>query len=61
MAAQFVEDASFAKLREVAVDYALPSAVAERLGLSGVNLRIAGRNLKTWTDYTGLAPIRRRT
>ena len=56
VAAQVVEDASFAKLREVAVDYALPSAVAERLGLSGVNLRIAGRNLKTWTDYTGLDP-----
>ena len=26
------------------------------VGLSSINLRIAGRNLHTWTKYTGIDP-----
>ena len=54
--AQFMEDASWTKLREVALDYTLPGDVAERLRMSAVTLRMAGRNLITWTDYSGLDP-----
>ena len=54
---QFVEDASFVKLREVAAAYTLNQAwVRNRTGFSSVDLRVAGRNLFTWTDYTGLDP-----
>ena len=56
MAAQFIEDPSFAKLREIALEYTVPPGIPERLGLTGMNLRVAGRSLKTWTDYTGLDP-----
>ncbi|HEX3160091.1 MAG TPA: SusC/RagA family TonB-linked outer membrane protein, partial [Gemmatimonadaceae bacterium] len=55
--AQFVEDGSFVKLREVSVSYTMDQPwVRTRLGLSSVDVRLAGRNLATWTDYTGLDP-----
>ena len=54
---QFVEDGSFVKWREVSVVYTLDNAfVRDRLGFSSALLRIAGRNLHTWTKYKGLDP-----
>jgi hypothetical protein len=55
--AQFVEDGSFVKLRELSVSYRLDQpSIVSRLGISSADIRLAGRNLKTWTDYTGLDP-----
>jgi TonB-linked SusC/RagA family outer membrane protein len=55
--AQFVEDASFVKLREISLSYRLEHpALTQRIGVSNADIRIAGRNLKTWTDYKGLDP-----
>jgi hypothetical protein len=55
--AQFVEDASFVKLRELSLAYTLGQRWVRRgLGFSSVDLRLAGRNLMTWTDYRGLDP-----
>ncbi|HEX2091272.1 MAG TPA: SusC/RagA family TonB-linked outer membrane protein [Longimicrobiaceae bacterium] len=54
--AQFVEDAGYVKLRELAVNYTVPTTFARRMGMSGIDLRLAGRNLKTWTNYTGFDP-----
>jgi hypothetical protein len=52
-----VEDASFVKLREISVSYVFDQPwVARTLGMSSVDVRVSGRNLKTWTDYTGLDP-----
>ena len=52
-----MEDGGFVKLREIALAYSLTGGfVRTTLGLSSVDLRIAGRNLKTWTDYTGYDP-----
>ena len=52
-----LEDGSYTKLRELSVAYTFDQAwVAQRLGLSSLNVRVAGRNLKTWTDYTGYDP-----
>jgi TonB dependent receptor. len=57
VAAQFIEDASFVKLREISVAYTFDQPwVTRSLGLSSVDLRVAGRNLHTWTDYTGIDP-----
>ena len=55
--AQFVEDATFTKLREVSLSFSFDRPwVSRSLGLSSIDLRIAGRNLKTWTNYSGLDP-----
>jgi hypothetical protein len=57
VSAQFVEDGSYVKLREIAVGYTFDASWVNRLlGLSTVELNLAGRNLKTWTDYTGIDP-----
>ncbi|MGH7577168.1 MAG: SusC/RagA family TonB-linked outer membrane protein [Longimicrobiales bacterium] len=52
----YLEDASFTKLREVAVKIMAPQQIAQRLRVDGLSLTISGRNLATWTDYTGLDP-----
>ncbi|MBX6330319.1 MAG: SusC/RagA family TonB-linked outer membrane protein [Gemmatimonadaceae bacterium] len=54
--AGFIEDASFWKLRELSVTFMATDAMARRLGVEGLSLTLAGRNLKTWTDYTGFDP-----
>jgi hypothetical protein len=52
-----MEDAGFVKLREISVGYTLDFPWVQRaLGFSSIDLRVAGRNLKTWTDYTGYDP-----
>ena len=57
VASQFIEDGSFVKLREIAVSYRFDQPWVNRtLGLTSLDLRLAGRNLKTWTDYTGIDP-----
>jgi outer membrane receptor protein involved in Fe transport len=53
---EYIEDGSFVKLREVAVSLPLGRSLARAVGARGVSLRLAGRNLYTWTDYTGLDP-----
>jgi TonB-linked SusC/RagA family outer membrane protein len=55
-AIQFVEDASFMKLREVSVSYALDAGWLRRSGFSNADIRVSGRNLFTSTDYTGIDP-----
>jgi TonB dependent receptor len=54
---QFVEDGSFVKWREISAVYTLDNAfVRNRLGLGSALIRVAGRNLHTWTKYKGLDP-----
>jgi TonB-linked SusC/RagA family outer membrane protein len=56
-ASQFIEDGSFVKLREISLSYKLrhPS-LTKWTGLSDIDIRLSARNLKTWTDYTGIDP-----
>jgi TonB-dependent starch-binding outer membrane protein SusC len=54
--AGFIEDADFLKLREVAVTFMAPRTLAQRAGVSGFSVTLAGRNLGTWTRYTGFDP-----
>lgn len=55
-----VEDASYVKLREVALTYRLSSAQLSRLpvlnAFDGLSLVLTGRNLMTWSDYRGYDP-----
>jgi hypothetical protein len=53
----YVEDASYLKLRELSVKFDISSLVDLRpVGVSSLQLGIVGRNLITWTDYSGYDP-----
>jgi hypothetical protein len=56
----FVENGSFVKLRELSVSYTLGGRALQVAGLNrlarGVKLALIGRNLYTWTKYTGFDP-----
>lgn len=57
--APYVEDAGFVKLRELTVGYQLPDRLTQSMfggRAHDVRLELSGRNLKTWTNYTGLDP-----
>lgn len=57
VASQFIEDGSFVKLREVAVSYNVTGDwLRSVLGMRNLEVRLAGRNLFTWTDYSGIDP-----
>jgi TonB-dependent SusC/RagA subfamily outer membrane receptor len=53
---QYVEDGSFVKLREVSLSYTLDRPWVTRHLSGGVELTLTGRNLHTWTDYSGYDP-----
>ncbi len=53
---RLIKDGSFARFRELSATYTLPGRWASRLGASRASITVAGRNLWTWTDYTGLEP-----
>ncbi|HET6540653.1 MAG TPA: SusC/RagA family TonB-linked outer membrane protein [Chryseolinea sp.] len=42
-------DASFIKLREVSLSYALPSSFVKRIGLKNASLSVYSRNIMLWT------------
>jgi hypothetical protein len=47
----------YVKLREISITYTLDAAwVQNAIGVSSVDIRVSGRNLKTWTKWTGYDP-----
>ncbi|MBT1698951.1 SusC/RagA family TonB-linked outer membrane protein [Fulvivirgaceae bacterium PWU4] len=57
--AYWVEDASYMKLREVAIGYTIPAKVLSgflRGTIKGVSIKAVGRNLHTFTGYSGYDP-----
>ncbi len=53
----YIEDADFIKWREMSVTLAVPPALSSHISqLQGASITFSGRNLKTWTDYTGVDP-----
>ena len=56
----FVEDASFVKLRELSVSYNVGDRLLGSTGLNrivrGAKVALIGRNLYTWTNYSGFDP-----
>ncbi len=53
----YIEDGSYARFREVSVSYHLPESLTRRLiHMQDATLSVAGRNLATWTNFTGLDP-----
>lgn len=54
---QFIEDAGFVKLRDVSLSYTLDQPwLKRRFAMSSAVVTVGGRNLKTWTRYTGIDP-----
>jgi TonB-linked SusC/RagA family outer membrane protein len=51
---QFYENGNFAKLRELSATVTVPERFIR--GFKGANITIAGRDLYTWTNFTGLDP-----
>ncbi len=49
-------DASYVKLREVAVGYTLPQALLGNFPLKNIRVSFVGRNLKLWTDNPHFDP-----
>jgi TonB-linked SusC/RagA family outer membrane protein len=53
----YIEKADFIKWRELALTLGMPQALVRTAPmLQGASITFSGRNLKTWTDYTGLDP-----
>jgi hypothetical protein len=55
----FVEDGTYTRLRELAVNFNVPRSWSRRIGLgtfSNTRIGIVGRNLWTSTDYSGYDP-----
>jgi len=52
-----LEPHGYAKLREISVTYTLDAPWVQRaLGLGSIDVRVSGRNLYTWTKWTGYDP-----
>jgi len=52
-----IEQHGYVKLREISVSYTLDAAWVQRaLGLASIDVRLSGRNLRTWTKWTGYDP-----
>ena len=56
----FVEDATYLKVREISLSYSFSSSLLNRIGvgnaLYGARISVIGRNLFTFTRYTGFDP-----
>ncbi len=54
--AGYIEPADFVKLRELALTWQVPQRYVQRINAAGLSVTLAGRNLATWTKYTGFDP-----
>jgi outer membrane receptor protein involved in Fe transport len=52
----FYEQPNFWRLREVSASYTLPRAWAQLFRASSASVNVAARNVKVWTDWTGVDP-----
>ncbi len=53
---EYIEDGSFVKLREIALSIHFDQRFVKHFGAETMDVRIAARNLHTWTKYRGLDP-----
>ncbi|MGH7476115.1 MAG: SusC/RagA family TonB-linked outer membrane protein [Longimicrobiales bacterium] len=54
--AEYIVDSGFVRFREVSASYILPDNLAQRMGATRASINVAGRNLYTWSDWTGMDP-----
>ena len=53
---RFVEDASYVRLQDITVGFRLPAAIASLAHVQNARIYVSGKNVKTWTDYSGYSP-----
>ncbi len=56
ISSRFFEDGSYLRLQEVTVGYRLPAKWASTMHMAESRLYVSGRNLHTWTKYSGYSP-----
>jgi len=56
MSDRYLEDGSYIRLQLVTLAYDLPKSVSQKLKTGNIRLYISGKNLLTFTDYTGFDP-----
>ena len=56
LSSEFVEDASFLRLKNISLGYTLAGAVLESIGAESLRLYVSAQNVFTITDYSGLDP-----
>lgn len=54
---RLIEDASYIRMKDISISYSLPEETLKRVGFfKGIRVFASGRNLLTFTKYTGLDP-----
>jgi TonB-dependent starch-binding outer membrane protein SusC len=53
---RFISDGSFARLKNLALGYNLPTTVAEKMKLSKLRIYVSAQNILTTTNYEGYDP-----
>jgi hypothetical protein len=56
ISSRFFEDGSYVRLQELTLGYKLPQRVGNALRLRDGRVYVSGRNLVTWTKYSGYSP-----
>ena len=55
--AGWIEKADFWKLREISLTFNAPQSLVDMTRVArSLSISVAGRDLKTWTDYSGIDP-----
>lgn len=53
---RYLEDASFIKMRNITLGYRIPASLTNKIKSSGIDLYVAGDNLWTKSDFSGIDP-----
>ena len=53
---EFLEDASFVKLKSVTLGYTLPNLLVKKAGCEALRIYLSGTNLLTLTEFSGVDP-----
>lgn len=53
---RFVEDGSYARLKNITLGYTLPKSLVQKAGIASLRFYFSGQNLYTITKYTGADP-----
>jgi hypothetical protein len=51
-----IEPGSYARLQDLTLGYKIPHVFAHGIGMDNARLYVAGRNLHTWTKFSGYNP-----
>lgn len=56
MSQRWVEDGSFIRLKNITLNYNIPTAFLKKLKISSAKVFLSGQNLALWTHYSGYDP-----